>query len=293
MMNEEKRKLSFLCLLSIAVTILLLAIFWMEDGDTESRAAMSMAAAGEYDSGYSCTRIDQDTSYEEAVEVDLSQVKEDYTITDAGSYLLYGDYEGQICVDAEEQIVHLILKNAKIDSLSGSAIDIRSAGKVVITLMENSTNVIRDNAHYRGREDGDAAIYSACDLTINGLGGLEVYGFYDHGIHSRDIVKILGGEIFVQAKGNGIQGNDGMVVCPSVLSIESEENGLYSKKTGNDKKGTIDIFGGEISIIAGAYAVSASQDLYVRDCSIWSNAVLGPLYVAGEEYLMEGCWENE
>mgnify|MGYP002512887625 CR=1 FL=1 len=293
MRREGTRELLFLGLLSAAVCLLFLVIFWEEDVGKLYEANKNTAAAGKSDSGYSCTRIDLETSDDEAVEIDLSQIDGDYTITEAGRYLLYGDYEGQICVDAEEQIIHFILRDVRIDSKSGSAIDVRTAGKVVITLEENTTNIIQDNAHYRGREDGDAAIYSACDLTVNGAGLLKVYGLYDHGIHSRDMVKILGGDIFVQAKGNGIQGNDGLLLCPSFLSVESEENGLYSKKTGDEKKGAIDISGGEISIISGAYGISSSQNLYVHDCSVWSNAVLGTFSVEGEEYFMEGCLVNE
>ena len=104
---------------------------------------------------------------------------------------------------------------------------------------------------------------------------------------------MLDGALFIRAKGNGIQGNDGLYLSPAVLSIESEQNGLYSKKSDSEKKGAIDICGGEISIIAGAYGISSSQDLYVRDCSLWSNGVLGPSSVQGEEYLMGECLENE
>lgn len=292
-MNDGKKRQLFLCLVSIAACSLLLMVFLREDGGREQKAAAAMAAAEEEPSGYFCTRLDEDTAWDGALEVDLAQVDGDYRITEAGSYLLYGEYEGQICIDAEEQLIHLILKDVRIHSGSGSAVYVKSAGKVVITRMDGTTSILQDNAHYRGREDGDAVIYSACDLTVNGPGSLEIYGFYDCGIHSRDVVKVLDGALFIRAKGNGIQGNDGLYLSPAVLSIESEQNGLYSKKSDSEKKGAIDICGGEISIIAGAYGISSSQDLYVRDCSLWSNGVLGPFSVQGEEYLMGECLENE
>lgn len=291
-MNEEEKKLIILSLLSITITALLIG-FSKGENETGSKASVNIISAEVYDSVYPYTRFDLNTAFEEAVEVELSQIKEDYIITEPGSYLLYGNYKGQICIDAEEQMVHIILKDVKIDSMSGSAINVKSAGKVVITLPEGTTNILQDNAHYRGKEDGDAVIYSICDLTVNGLGTLKVNGFYDNGIHSKDIVKIYGGEIYIKAKGDGIKGNDGISLCPVSLAVESEGNGLYTKKTGNDRKGTIDIFGGEISIICGEYAASSAQDLYVRNCSVWSKAILGPFYVSGKEYFMEECWENE
>lgn len=241
----------------------------------------------------SCTRADLDTAWEEAVEVDLSQTDREYAITDAGDYLLSGSCEGRLYIDAEEQIVHLILNHADIRSLSGPAIYVKSAGKVIITLADGSVNTVRDSMYHRGKDEGDAAVYSQCDLTINGTGSLTVYGDYEDGIHSKDVVKLLDGDITVQAKNNAVQGNDGLLVQVASLTVECEGSGLRSTKSGKEEKGTIDISGGQISVIAGEYAVSSSKDLYMRNCSFWSNAVLGELNVAGECYLAEGCRKDE
>lgn len=290
----EQKYISVSLVLSIGICLLMIGIGLSEmDGKRELEAMEAISGAVEYEPVYPCTRADLNTDMEKAAEIDLSKADMNYTITDAGSYLLYGDYEGQICVDAEEQIVHLFLKNVNLVSPSGPAIDIRAAGKVIITLAEGTSNTIQDKAYYRKRDEGDAAVYSTCDLTINGGGVLTVHGFYDKGIHSRDIVKILGGEIAVQAKGNGIQGNDGMRIEPAALSVESEGCGLYSKKTGNENKGTIEITGGDIRIIAGQNAISSSNNLYVNNCSLWSNSVLDAFHVSGSAHLTEGCIEDE
>lgn len=290
----EQKYIAVSLVLSIGICLLIMGITLSGAAGEKGREVLEAASGSvEYEPVYPSTRADLNTDMENLAEIDLSKADMNYTITDAGSYLLYGDYEGQICVDAEEQIVHLFLENANIVSPSGPAIDIRAAGKVIITLVEGTSNSIQDKAYYRKRDEGDAAIYSTCDLTFNGGGVLTVHGFYDKGIHSRDIVKILGGEVAVQAKGDGIQGNDGMRIEPAALSVESEGCGLYSKKTGNENKGTIEITGGDIRIIAGQNAISSSNNLYVNNCSLWSNSVLDAFHVSGSAHLTEGCIEDE
>lgn len=259
----------------------------------QAQVREAIAISGEYEPVFSYTRADLNTVPEDATEIDLAKTESGCTITDAGDYLLYGDCEGKVCIDAEEQIVHLFLENANIMSPSGPAIDVKSAGKVIVTLMDGTSNKIEDKAYYRNQSEEDAAIYSSCDLTFNGNGTLSVYGFYNKGIHSKDILKILGGDISVQAKRDGIQGNDGISLSPATLSIESDGHGLYTKKTGNGNKGSIEITGGNIRIIAGENAVSSSKDLYVSNCSFWSNSVLDTFRISGSAHLMEGCIKDE
>ncbi len=291
---KEQKYLYILFALSISIFLLVIAICLLGAREQQVREVMGNTTEPiKYEQIYACTRADLNTDAENAERIDLSKADMSYTIADAGSYLLYGEYEGQICIDAEEQIVHLFLENVNIKSPSGPALDIRAAGKVIITLMDGTSNTVEDKVYYQKNSEGDAAIYSICDLTINGNGALAVYGFYNKGIHSKDIIKILGGNITVQAKGNGIQGNDGMRIAPETLSIESEGHGLYSKKSGTDNKGTIEICDGDIEIIAGQNAVFSSKDLYVSNCLIWGNSVLDAFHASGSAHLREGCIKDE
>lgn len=290
-MGKEKTYLWVpLCVL-IGISALLMVFCLSEPEQEQVREAIAISR--EYEPIFSYTRIDLNTEAKDATRIDLSKAEPECTITNAGDYLLYGDYEGQVCIDAEEQIVHLFLENVEIMSPTGPAIDVKSAGKVIVTLVDGTSNTIEDKAYYRNKNEEDAVIYSNCDLTFNGNGSLSIYGFYNKGIHSKDIIKILGGDLSIQAKGDGIQGNDGLRLEPAVLFIESEGNGLHTKKAGNENKGTIEITGGDIRIIARESAVSSSKDFYVTNCSLWSNSVLETFHVSGSAYLMEGCIKNE
>ena len=105
--------------------------------------------------------------------------------------------------------------------------------------------------------------------------------------------KILGGNILVQSKGDGLRGNDGMVLAPDTLKIESEGNGLYTANTGKNGRGSIEISNGEISIIAGGYGMVSKGDLIIRDCSINVKGVKEAWNIEGKSLVADGCVNNE
>lgn len=238
------------------------------------------------------TDADQLTVQENPTVIDLSET-DTVTIDDAGEYVLTGQGNTPVVVDAQDQIVHLYLKNVEIRTNCGPAIAVKSAGKVVITLIDETTNILQDAAVYTGYEDYDAALFSQSDLTINGNGVLYVYGYYEDALHSKDIIKLLGGQVFLQAKDDGIKGNDGVLVAAEKLSIESERYGIRTTKSGKQHKGDIDICGGAVSIIAGQHALVTDADLYVRGCSLYCKSVVSDMDVAGKQYIEEECYVNE
>ena len=110
-------------------------------------------------------------------EIVLDKEQQVYIIDSAGDYFLKGECEGQIQIDVQDQVVHLILEDVKMQSKNGPAIYVKSAAKVVITIPEKTSSVIMDSTNYRGYEDARACIYGEDDITINGEGRLQVYGY--------------------------------------------------------------------------------------------------------------------
>ena len=53
---------------------------------------------------------------EEAVVVNLDEQSGECQIREGGAYLLSGELKGMVSIDAEEQVVHLILDNVSIAS---------------------------------------------------------------------------------------------------------------------------------------------------------------------------------
>lgn len=238
------------------------------------------------------TAADQETAGENPVQIDLTVQNSPVQITRGGSYLLTGTLEGSIHIDAEEQIVHVILQNAAVDSSEGPAFYVHSAGKVILTLAEGTENTLQDSGIYEESEAADACIYSECDLTINGTGTLNVYGYYQDAVHTKDVLKILDGSIFVQSKRDGLRGNDGILLSCRETTVQSERNGLRTTKTGKPGKGNIEILAGSHSVIGGNYAITCARDLHVQDCDLFLLGVVGFYHADGEQYIQEGSLTN-
>lgn len=238
------------------------------------------------------TSADTNISEEGAVSIDLNTVDRVCLISEPGAYLLSGALAGSIQIDAEDQIVHLIMDNVTVDAPAGPALEVLSAGKVILTLKDGTTNTFQDSGIYVDEPDADACIYSPCDLTINGDGSLSVSGYYKDAIHTKDVLKILNKNSFIQSKRDGLHGNDGIVVCCQDLTVQSERNGLYSTKSGKVAKGNIEIYNSGCSIIGGQYALSCAADLYIADSNVYAMGVYGNLQVLGTSYIAEGSLEN-
>lgn len=236
------------------------------------------------------TQTDARTDSIDETTIFLDDYVGEVLITEAGDYRLTGELEGCVRIQAEEQIVHLFLDNATITAKEGPALRVDSAGKVLITLTPDSSNHISDSGHYRSEQVYEACIASESDLTINGFGALDVYGLYKDAIHSKDIVKILGGNITVRCKRTGIRGNDGIYVMDGNISVSSEKDGFKTTKSGADGRGNLVIGGGNISLIVGQYAfVCARADLHVYNCSIYHKSVVDICDVGGNAIIQEGC----
>lgn len=288
MQNLEKWKNKiFSCILLSVSVIQLMAC------STPQESEVGQQEAPDFSTYYQITDADARTEPEDSVTIDLEQEDYGFTITEPGTYILEGEYGGPIQVDAQDQIVHIILNGVDVSSNRGPAFHVISAGKVVITLAEGTKNTLTDSANYDEMKDTQACLYSISDLTINGEGSLYVYGYYEDAIRSKDVIKILGGDIHIQAKGDGLRGNDGMVVMPESLTMECEKNGIRTTKNGNNGKGFIDICGGNISIISGENGVLSGAELSVRDCKISCNSVQKEFNSTGEQWIEEGCLENE
>lgn len=237
------------------------------------------------------TNADMDDSTDDPVLVSFAEDQTVYTIEQSGKYLFSGSQKGQIQIDVQDQIVHLILENASLQSPNGPAIYVKSAAKVVITIPENSTSVLTDTASYTNYADAKACLYSTADLTINGGGILQVYGYYKDAVRTKDILKILDCKLAIQAKGDGLRGNDGVLIESEDLDIQCEGTGIYTEKEQKAGRGFVDLAGGAIRIIAGEYGIRASENVYIHDCVANITGIIRQISFAGKQYIEEGCLE--
>ncbi|HNT78216.1 MAG TPA: carbohydrate-binding domain-containing protein, partial [Anaerolineae bacterium] len=179
------------------------------------------------------------------------------TITAGGTYRISGVLDnGQIIVNTgDKEKVTLILDGATLTCADNAPIYVVQADKVVITLADGSTNVVSDGATYNAEavaaDEPDAAIFSKADLTLNGGGALVVNATYNHGIVSKDDLKITGGTITVNAVVDGVKGRDSVAIKDGALTIHAGGDGVQANNDEDAEKGVIAIEGGVLVITAG------------------------------------------
>lgn len=281
-------------LILLAILLAALALCWR----IGTRASYDRAAeipedseAMEQNFSYlALTNEDQNTQSDAPKKLALDTYDAECAITDAGDYLLSGELNGTLRVNAKGSTVHLYLNNVTIQSSNGPAVLIEAAGKVIITLMDGSENSISDSGKYSGIEDTEACVYSAADLTINGTGALTVHGFYKDAIRSKDVLKLVDGDYRIQCKRTALHGSDGVNIAGGRIFIESETNGIKTTRSGADGRGCLMISGGTLSIVAGRYAlVTEEAGLYIFNAAVQLNGILDDYDIHGKRMVEEGC----
>lgn len=187
------------------------------------------------------------------------------SITEGGDFTVTGENNNaMIYVNAQDK-VKLRLSGVSLKNESGPAIFFDNAEKSLITVTENTENIVEDGSDY-GDTDAKAAIFSNDDLEIKGNGSLTVVGNYKHGIASDDDIsiengvlnitanvtdgihvnntfKMSGGTLNISAVSDGIQAEEDVVIDGGVINITKSEEGIESGTT-------LTINGGEINIVS-------------------------------------------
>ncbi|MBF7096628.1 carbohydrate-binding domain-containing protein [Alkalibacter mobilis] len=190
------------------------------------------------------------------------------TITQGGTYVLEGEIDdGQLIVDSQDsQSVQLVLNGVSISS-SSSAIYIKKAEKVVVTLPENTKNFISDGDSYSITEEEYepyGALFSKENLVINGEGFLDVAGNCQNGIVSKDELKIIGGNLTVTANNDAIRGRDMVAIYDGNFTLTSVGDGIQSNNDEDSSKGYIYIKDGTFGITSGSDGIQAQTSILVE-----------------------------
>ena len=211
---------------------------------------------------------DTATSSAGGVTVEGNTVK----ITEAGSYLLTGELNGQIVVDlpGTEDKVQLILDNATINNDSSAAIYVLNADKVFVTTTAGSVNSISNTGEFIQTDENevDGAIFSKEDIVLNGTGTLNVYSEQGHGIVSKDDLKITSGTYVIEAANKGLSANDLIGIAGGSIDITAGDDAINSELE-------VHILDGDITINAVSDGIHADAILTVDGGNISINAAEG------------------
>ena len=196
-------------------------------------------------------------------------------ITKAGTYVFSGEFSGQIITEVgDEDLVHIVFNGVNITNTTSSVINAATGRKIVLTLVDGTTNTITDGTTYNYAEEEDepdATLFVKQDLTINGNGTLNISSNYATALKAKDNLIILGGKINIESVGKAIKGTDSVTIENAEITINVEDDGITTdgalvinsgtikmEKVGEGLEAvTIDINGGTIDIVASDDGINA------------------------------------
>lgn len=170
----------------------------------------------------------------------------------------------------------IVLNGVNITNPDGAAINNQSKKRTFIVLNDGTKNYLTDGTNYSDAtddEDMKACFFSEGQLIFSGAGYLEVDANCKAGIRSDDYVRTLPKtNIFVDASsGNGIRGNDAVIVSGGVININI--TGTADKGISTD--GEVRIDGGRTTILtSGGYEYDSNEGDYTACSGIKADSLV-------------------
>lgn len=196
----------------------------------------------------------------------------DLIVGKSGDYIISGALnDGSIVIDADKKAqIKILLNGISVSCNDGPAIIVKKADKVIITLADNTTNIVSTGEEFSKeakKEKYEGTIYSKDDLTINGNGSLSVNAPNKHGIHCKDSLVIAGGNIDLSARKDAIHSKKSISIVNSLLSITAGDDAIVSKKDVSLENSNINIFdcyegieGKTVNIYSGEINIKTRDD---------------------------------
>ena len=197
------------------------------------------------------------------------------TVKCSGNYYLQGsatDFQVIVSTAANDTgKVDLFLNGVSLKS-SDAPIYVQNAEKAELHLVKGTTNTLEDGSSrskthtYDNKVDTTkATIYAKDDLSIKGSGSLTVKANYNNGIHTSNDLKIKKstGMLNVTAQNCGIKGRASLTINGGNITVNASGDGIKSDEDDATKlaegKGLVKIAGGTLTITSAFDGISASN----------------------------------
>lgn len=262
---STSRHFNFIALLAAALSLVITVLFMNGEALGLSRVipeeenALFTQADLEDDWMTSGTAKITLTGDDALIEGDGAYVQDGNVVIYAGGdYILEGSLEnGSVIVNETSKTkgtVRILLNGVSIYCEDSAAFDIEEATRVILTLAEDTENVIESGAEF-SEEAQDAnirgALFSRDDLSINGSGSLNVISGYRHGIVCNDDLRITGGTIRVEAAEDGIHVNESARFTGMTLTINAIDDGITVSNDDNE---------GELLVESGTILIESCRE---------------------------------
>lgn len=223
------------------------------------------------DMDFEFSNNDTTYDYDESEAKTVADSEKTVKITAEGTYVVSGEHESITVSAPDTAKVRIILKNATVSNTSGPAIYIEKADKVFITACEGTVNTLSDGTSYTGDfkdTNVDGAIFSKTDLTLNGVGTLNITGNCKCGVVSKDDLIICGLNLTVKSTGCALEGKDCVKIKDAAITVSAGGDGIRSTNTEKSNKGFVYIETGNIDITSGNDGMQAATVLKAANGSI-------------------------
>ena len=232
--------------------------------------------SGEYDDETVSISLTGDSAVadSDAVTVSGSTV----TITAAGTYILSGELDGSVIVNAsKDDKVQLVLDGVSIHSETFAAIYVAQADKVFITLADGTENTLSNGGTFSQIDESnvDAVIFSRDDLTFNGTGSLTVTSPAGHGVVCKDELVFTDGTYEIGSARHAISAKDSIAIAGGTYTLAAYGDGLHAENDDDETLGSIYIAGGTFQIGSADDAIHAVTTVQIDGGSFEISAAEG------------------
>ena len=219
--------------------------------------------------------LESRVDFENAIQIDLNSttapesgvsIKDSvFTISRGGTYIISGNLNGQVLVNADKQDVWLVLDSAHITCEDNAPLYIEDAKNTYLIIRSGSENSLTDGSTYdvAADADPDATLFCKNDLIIGGGGSLTIDSNYNNALHTKDTLTINSGNITIDSVDTGIKAKDGLTIAGGNLSVTSAGDGIQTTNAEESDKGSMLISGGNITVESQKDAIQSENSLTI------------------------------
>lgn len=189
-------------------------------------------------------------------------------MTEDSVYALSGEFYGSIAVSGSEEIkVELELNGLTLNASKECPLTARGLKKLTLSAKKETDNYLCDLRETVTDETAvGSAVWTDCDLDLQGKGDLYVTSLANNGIHSKDRLEVKNLSLQVECEDNALKGNDGVAVKSGTLVLIARTgDGIKTSNSDLSKKGkqrgTVALTGGDIRIYAACDGIDSAYDL--------------------------------
>lgn len=202
----------------------------------------------------------------------------DVTIDAAGTYVITGTAKNSTVIinasaDAE---VHLVFDNVSITNTNKPTVYAVNAKNVYMTTTQNSTNNLKVTGEFT-EDDGndiDAVIFAKTNITLNGLGTLNIDSSAN-GVASNSDLKVTGGIYNVNTTKHGFKALNSIRVADGTFNINATKDGFHSENEDDLTTGYVYIAGGNFTINSEDDGIQGTSITEIDGGTFDINAVEG------------------